>query len=252
VIWFRALQGAGDFSNAMDKTNLAKIQEELAQKVIIPPDNSGYRAKAGDMVFSLDAQYVDDQAYVGLDVRKWNGQIVGTYVGVANIDMPYVPHFFCFREGPPLLRMIRAVQDRLAIGPDLILVDGHGVAHPRRFGLACWIGVQTGPPCIGCAKEALIWYAGIIEKKRGKMLRIQDQGEVVGAVLVTQDNANPVFVSPGHNVGVGAATEIILRLTGKYRICEPLRRAEQSARAYAKGAVLEEVTPMGELDVQSY
>jgi deoxyribonuclease V len=235
----------------MNKDGLAKIQEKLAPKVIIPPDGSGYLPNTGDVIFGLDAQYVDDQAYVGLDVRKWHGAAIGTYVGVAKVLVPYVPHFFCFREGPPLLKMIMAAKGVLSLEPDLIILDGHGIAHPRRFGLACWVGVHTDTPTIGCAKEALIWYDGEIKKEKGNTLLIEDRNEIVGTVLVTRDNTNPVFVSSGHRVSLQAATKIILHLTGTYRICEPLRRADRSARAYAKGVVLEDVSPMGELDSDS-
>ena len=107
----------------MNKTALIAIQEKLAKQVILPPVGAGYRPKKEDTVFGLDAHYVDNQAYVGLDAWKWNGSRVGTYVGVTKAYTPYMPHFFCFREGPPLLSMIMAVQNRLAIEPDLIIVD---------------------------------------------------------------------------------------------------------------------------------
>ena len=232
----------------MNKNDLAKIQEDLASKVVIPPDGSGYHPNTGDVIFSLDAQYVDNQAYVGLDVQKWRGETIGTYVGVAKVSMPYIPHFFCFREGPPLLQMIMAAKRVLSLKPDLIILDGHGIAHPRRFGLACWIGVHTDTPTIGCAKEALIWYDGEIKKEKGNTLLIEDQNEQVGTVLVTRDNTNPVFVSSGHRVSLQTASKTILHLTKTYRICEPLRSADRSARAYAKGVVLDNVIPVGELN----
>jgi deoxyribonuclease V len=237
------------FAALVNKNDLVKIQEDLASKVIIPPDGSGYQPRTGDVIFGLDAQYVDNQAYVGLDVQKWHGETIGTFVGYTVVSMPYIPHFFCFREGPPLLKMIMAAKDAMALEPALIIIDGHGVAHPIRFGLACWIGVHTDTPTIGCAKEALIWYDGEIKKEKGNTLWIEDRNEVVGSVLVTQDNTNPVFVSSGHRISLRAATKTILHLSETYRICEPLRRADSSARAYARGMVLKNVSPMGELDV---
>ncbi|MCP4541133.1 MAG: endonuclease V [Chloroflexi bacterium] len=232
----------------MNETHLAELQAKLAQKVQIPPDNSGYRPRRGDVVFSLDAQYVEDRAYVALDAREWQSGVVGTFVGAANVDVPYVSQFFCFREGPPLLAMVKAAQERLSLQPDLIIVDGHGVAHPRRFGLACWVGVHADVPTIGCAKRTLMRYDGQIEKQRGSYLLVEDKNEVVGAVLTTQDNTRPVFTSPGHKVGLKVAIEIILELASRYRIPESLRRADQSARAYAKGRLLEGGVFLGELD----
>ncbi|HIE02810.1 MAG TPA: hypothetical protein EYP59_21430, partial [Thiotrichaceae bacterium] len=97
--------------------------------------------------------------------------------------------------------------------PELIIVDGHGRAHPRRFGVACWIGVNTDIPSIGCAKETLMHYNGKIGKKRGNYLFIKDKKGIIGAVLVTQDNTKPVFVSPGHRVSLKTSIEIILHLS---------------------------------------
>lgn len=126
--------------------NFAELQKKLAKKVCIPPDDSGYHPKQNDIILSLDAHYVKDKAYIALDVQKWKGRIVGTYIGIANVEFPYVPQFFCFREGPILLEMLKAAQKRLSLQPKLIIVDGHGIAHPRRFGVACWIGINTDIP----------------------------------------------------------------------------------------------------------
>ncbi|MDL1958349.1 MAG: endonuclease V [Deltaproteobacteria bacterium] len=223
------------------------MQKKLAQKVIIPRHNLGYYPKQNDIIFSLDAHYVKDRAYIALDVQKWKGKIVGTYIGITNVEIPYVPQFFCFREGPVLLEMLKAAKKRLSLQPKLIIVDGHGIAHPRRFGVACWIGVNTDIPSIGCAKETLVRYNGEIDKKRGNYLFIKDKNEIIGAVLVTQDNTKPVFVSPGHRVSLKVAIEVILNLSPRFRISEPLRRADQSAKAYAKEMTLEGVTFWGEI-----
>jgi deoxyribonuclease V len=234
-------------NNLMNKTYLAELQKKLAQKVISPRHNLGYYPKQNDIIFSLDVHYVKDKAYVALDVQKWKGRIIGTYVGIANVEVPYVPQFFCFREGPLSLEMLKAAQKRLSLQPELIIVDGHGIAHPRRFGVACWIGVNTDIPSIGCAKKTLVRYNGKIDKKRGNYLFIKNKNEIIGAALVTQDNTKPVFVSPGHRVSLKVAIEVILNLSPRFRISEPLRRADQSARAYAKGITLEGITFWGEI-----
>jgi deoxyribonuclease V len=228
----------------MDETHLAGLQIELARQVQIPPHDAGYRPRPGDVIFGLDAQYVQDRAYVALHVQAWEGKAVGTFLGLARVEVPYVSQFFCFREGPPLLAMIQTAGSRLSLTPDLILVDGHGVAHPRRFGLACWVGVKTQVPTIGCAKRTLMWYNGKVERKRGNCLWVRDKGEVIGAALVTQDDTKPVFVSVGHNVSLKVATRVILNLS-RYRIPEPLRKADRSARACARGTTLEGVTFWG-------
>jgi deoxyribonuclease V len=234
-------------NSSMNKIYLAELQKKLAQKVIIPPDDSGYRPQEDDIIFSLDVHYVKDRAYIALDVRKWKGKIVGTYIGTANVGIPYVPQFFCFREGPLLLEMLKAAKKHLSLQPKLIIVDGHGIAHPRRFGVACWIGVNTDIPSIGCAKETLVRYNGEIDKKKGNYLFIKNKKGIIGAVLVTQDNTKPVFVSPGHRVSLKTSIEIILNLSSRFRISEPLRRADQNAKAYAKGMTLEGVSFWGEI-----
>jgi deoxyribonuclease V len=114
-------------------------------------------------------------------------------------------------------------------------MDGHGLAHPRRFGLACWVGVKTGVPAIGCAKRTLLQYSGEVERTRGNYLLIEDKDEILGAVLRTQDGVKPVFVSPGHKISLQTAIQVVLRLAPRYRIPDPLRVADQSARACARG-----------------
>lgn len=170
----------------------------------------------------------------------------GGFAAAVPVQVPYIPRFFCFREGPPLLETITAIRERFGLTPELILVDGHGIAHPRRFGIACWVGIKTGMPTIGCAKKTLLNYVGEMGKKRGDSLPIEDQGEVVGDALTTRDNVKPVFVSPGHGINLDTAVEIILALC-KYRIPDPLRRADQVARACAKGQIPPGITDLGKL-----
>ena len=219
----------------MDLTYLAELQKQWAPKVIIPPDNTGYKPQPHDVIFSLDIQYVDKMAFIGLDIQSYAGKILGTYVGKTMVETEYIPHFFCFREGPPLLQMANFVQQNFNLIPKMLIVDGHGIAHPRRFGVACWLGVEMNLPVIGCAKQTLLDYQGELGKKRGSWLPIYLEHETVGKVLRTQDEIKPIFVSPGHLINLNMASEIILTLAPRYRLCEPLRRADQAARAYAKG-----------------
>ncbi len=216
----------------MNLTNLAKLQEQWATEVIISPH---YVPQDEDVIFSLDIQYVGDTAFVALDVQYYSGELIGTYTDESEVEMPYVPQFFCFREGPPLLKIVKKVQEDFKLKPDVLIVDGHGIAHPRRFGVACWLGVQTNLPTIGCAKQTLLDYQGILGEQRGCTLPVFLENEEVGKVLRTQEAVKPVFVSVGHKMDLITATDMILNLASRYRICEPLRRADQAARAYAKG-----------------
>ena len=228
--------------NFMDLTYLAHLQKQWAAKVKIPPNNTGYAPLSSDIIFTLDIQYVDKTAFVGLDIQRYSGELIGTYVGQTTVDTEYVPQYFCFREGPPLLETINFIQQQFNVTPNLLITDGHGIAHPRRFGVACWLGVQTNLPVIGCAKQTLLDYQGVLGEKRGNWLPVWLENEIVGNVLRTQNGIKPIYVSPGHQINLTTATQIILHLAPKYRLCEPLRRADQAARAYAKGKTLPSVT----------
>jgi len=226
----------------MDLTHLTHLQQVLAQQVIIPPVGDGYLPQSQDIIFSLDIQYVENIAFVALDIQRYSGEHLGIYVGKTPVTMKYVPHFFCFREGPPLLTMINEVRQKYHIIPDLVITDGHGIAHPRRFGVACWLGIHTLLPVIGCAKQRLLHYQGKLGHQRGNFLSIWRNQEEVGRVLRTQEGINPIFVSPGYQVNLATAGDIILSLTPQYRQPAPLRRADHAARIYAKGQTLSNVT----------
>ncbi|MDM8558123.1 endonuclease V [Candidatus Parabeggiatoa sp. HSG14] len=225
----------------MDLTYLANLQTKWATQVVIPVENSGYVPQSDDIIFSLDIQYVGDIAFVGLDIQRYSGKIIGTYVGQTYVEIAYFPQFFCFREGPPLLKIVNYVQQHFALKPSVLITDGHGIAHPRRFGVACWLGVQINQPVIGCAKRTLLEYQGELGKIRGSWLPVYLENEMVGRVLRTQENIKPIFVSAGHKINLHTATEMVLKLASKYRLCESLRRADQAARAYAKGKTLQGV-----------
>ncbi len=137
---------------------------------------------------------------------------------------PYVPGYLAFREGPLLM----AAVGRLSNRPDLCLFDGHGLAHPRRFGLACQLGVLLDLPSVGCAKSPLIGTYREPGRARGVWTPIHLDGEQVGAAVRTRAGVKPLFVSPGHRIGVHAAVRWVLACS-RFRVPEPIRLAEQLA-----------------------
>lgn len=139
----------------------------------------------------------------------------------------YIPGLFSFRELPPIATALQ----QLKIKPDLIVCDGQGIAHPRRFGLACHLGVLFDVPTIGCGKTRLIGKAETPGRQRGASAPLVDDGEIIGNVLRTQDGIKPVFVSIGNRVSLSTACEWILRLATKYRLPETTRQADQMVRA---------------------
>lgn len=224
----------GEIVSAEELERLAAEQRELAVRVVIPADG-GYVPRTGDVVLALDIQYEGDDAHVAGDLHRYGGGPLGTFAGVARVNMPYVSSYFCFREGPPLLSLIRRLEQESLPAPDVIVVDGHGIAHPRRFGVGCWLGVATGKPVMGCAKETLLPYCGDLGETRGSVVDVALEGETVGYVLRRQDRVNPVFLSPGHLVSLKTCIDIALGLPGTYRIPDPLRNADHAARAHCKG-----------------
>jgi deoxyribonuclease V len=141
------------------------------------------------------------------------------------VIFPYVPGLLSFREVPAVLK---AIND-LKIRPDLILCDGHGLAHPRRFGLACHIGVLTDIPSIGVAKRRLIGDYNQVSDERGTWQPLRHHDEIIGAVLRTRSSVRPVYVSIGHRICLKSAIAYVLGSTTRYRLPEPTRMAHNLA-----------------------
>jgi deoxyribonuclease V len=139
----------------------------------------------------------------------------------ARCSFPYVPGLLSFREIPVLLEAFR----RLATVPDAVLVDGQGIAHPRRLGLASHLGLWLELPTVGCAKSRLCGEHPPPGRCKGDRVPLRLDGEEVGAVLTTRDGVKPLYVSPGHRVDPAAATDLVLACTTRYRLPEPTRLA---------------------------
>ena len=138
---------------------------------------------------------------------------------------PYIPGYLSFRELPAVLEALA----QLAMMPDLILCDGQGLAHPRRFGIACHLGVLTDIPCIGVAKSRLIGTHDDLPAGKGEWVPLRDAEETIGAVLRTRTRVSPVYVSIGHRVDLAAAIDYTLHCTTRYRLPETTRHAHRLA-----------------------
>lgn len=141
------------------------------------------------------------------------------------IDFPYVPGYLSFREVPPVMAALEA----LSLSPDLVICDGQGIAHPRRFGLACHLGVLMDLPTIGAAKSRLIGTYQEPGPDKGDSSTLEDAGETIGMVLRSRTNVRPIFVSPGHRVGLTTAVHIVLECCKRYRLPETTRAAHRLA-----------------------
>jgi deoxyribonuclease V len=144
------------------------------------------------------------------------------------LRFPYVPGLLSFREAPALLAALR----RLREPPDALMVDGQGLAHPRRFGIACHVGVICELPTVGVAKSRLLGEHREPAARRGSRAALRDRGERIGTVLRTRDGVRPLYVSIGHAIDLASAERLVLRAGRGFRLPEPTRRADAAvARA---------------------
>lgn len=141
------------------------------------------------------------------------------------IQFPYIPGLLSFREIPVLINAVEKLENI----PDLILYDGVGIAHPRRFGIASHVGVVTGIPTIGVAKSILLGSHAKLGNERGSTAPMIDRGEHIGTALRTRDGVKPVYVSIGHRISLPTALEFVLACTPKYRLPETTRIADRLA-----------------------
>jgi deoxyribonuclease V len=187
-------------------------------------------------------------ADVALDLRRGRaiaGVIVYRFPEMAEIErvsaerrltFPYVPGLLSFREIPVLLKAFA----RLRHAPDVIFYDGHGYAHPRRFGIACHLGVLLERPTIGCAKSILVGTAEEPSRKAGAWAPLVDHGEVVGAVLRTREAVKPVYISQGHRISLERAIELARAVSDGFRIPKPTREADHFVEAVKRDGMKRE------------
>lgn len=154
-----------------------------------------------------------------------NLQLVEQSVVRFPTNFPYIPGLLSFREIPALLEAFKNIE----IKPDVILCDGQGLAHPRRFGIACHLGVILNIPCIGVAKNRLVGTHRTVPDEKGQWCPLRHQEQTVGAVLRTRCNVKPVYVSTGHRVSLETAIEIVMDCITRYRLPETTRMAHRLA-----------------------
>jgi len=153
-------------------------------------------------------------------------QLLETQVVRQPTRMPYIPGLLSFRELPALLEALSL----LSTEPDLCFIDGHGIAHPRRLGIAAHFGVATDLPTIGVAKKILIGESSTtLHDMRGAFTTLRDKGEQIGWLLRSKVGCLPLAVSPGHRVAMASAPEMTMRFVTTYRLPEPTRLADRLA-----------------------
>jgi len=211
----------------LDPTAAIALQRELAAKVIHKTAFGPVTTIAG-----VDASYRDGIARAVVVAFNFPGLEILDYVTAERpVDYPYVPGLLSFREAPAVLDAL----ERLSRTPDLLIFDGHGIAHPRRLGIASHVGVLVDKPSIGCAKRRLVGDYDEPARERGSYTYLHDDGDVVGAVVRTRTGVKPVFVSTGHRISLDAAIDVVLVCGRGYRLPEPIRWADRIAGAEDPG-----------------
>lgn len=197
------------------------LQEKLAKEVRLTPLNRLVATVAG-----VDAAFSGDKITAAVTLFDYNTlSLMEEAYATMLTPFPYIPGYLSFREAPAIF----SAMEKLSLLPDLLIVDGQGIAHPRRIGIASFLGVLLGLPTIGCAKSRLVGRYEEPAPERGSWSPLIDKGETVGAVLRTRKGVKPVFVSPGHLVTLPEAIEIIMHCAVKYRLPEPQRAADSLA-----------------------
>lgn len=207
-----------------DPASARALQRELARQVSL---RDGFatplRTVAGFGVGFDDDGATTRAAAVLLDAATL--QPLDRQVARVPTWMPCIPDLLSFRELPALLRAL----EMLSQPPDLAFVDGHGIAHPRRLGIAAHFGVATGLPSIGVAREILVGSGQPLQATRGAYTPLRHEGVQVGWLLRSKLDCNPLVVSPGHRVSMAATADLVMRFVGKCRLPEPTRLANRLA-----------------------
>jgi deoxyribonuclease V len=199
------------------------IQTRLADKVIRDDDFENIRYVAGADIGFEDNNRTTRAAVAVLELPDLNE--VEAAVVRQPTRFPYVPGLLSFREVPAVLDALEGLRRQ----PDLILCDGQGYAHPRRFGLACHLGILADLPTIGVGKTRLIGSYTEPADVRGAWEPLIDGDETIGAVLRSRAGTRPIFVSLGHRISLATAIAYVMRCTGRYRLPETTRRAHRLA-----------------------
>ena len=213
----------------LSATEAVALQKQLAPQVRIEPLAKPPKFIAGaDLSFDKGS----DEVWAGIVVLSFPElQIVEERGLQTRAPFPYVPGLLSFREAPAVLEVWEKLQHK----PDVLVLDGQGLAHPRRFGLACHLGLWLDIPTYGSAKTLFVGDFQDLGEERGASADLVHRGEVVGAAVRTKKKTTPVYVSVGHKLTLDDAVDLTLRCDGGYRVPEPTRRAHLFVNRLRRG-----------------
>ncbi len=220
----------------LSPTTAVALQKELRSQIVLQPLPTNIELVAGaDVSFNKFSEVI----YAGIVVLRLSDLTVVAKAGVVTTTkFPYIPGLLSFREAPALLE----AWEKLDVRPDVLVLDGQGIAHPRRLGIASHVGLVLDLPTVGCAKTLFVGKyeePGVVIGSRSVLM---DKGEIIGTVLRTKNRVQPVFISPGHLSDVDSSADLLLRCVegyaqgkSKYRIPAPTRLAHLFVNALRRG-----------------
>lgn len=206
-----------------------KLQKELQQQISLTPLEGNPRLVGGaDISFDRDS----DMMYAAIIVLELPDlkPVAQSLVSDEN-TFPYIPGLLAFREMPVLLK----AWNRLDRKPDVLILDGHGIAHPRRMGIATHFGIEADHPTIGCAKNILTGTHEVLGNKKGEATDLLENGEKIGMVLRSRTDVNPVYISPGHRLSFEDTYSVIMKTLTKYKLPRTTRLAHRWANKLRRG-----------------
>jgi deoxyribonuclease V len=209
----------------LDAAAAVALQRELATQIIIDDAfGDDIRTVAG---VDVSCRLHSHQFHAAVVLHSFPElEPLETATASLRVEFPYIPGLLSFRELPVILQALTGLSQT----PDLLLVDGQGIAHPRGFGLASHLGLWLDLPSIGCGKSRLYGEHDEVGWQKGAQAALADKAEHrIGSVLRTRDRIKPLYVSPGHRVSVATAAELVLRCCHKYRLPEPIRAAHRAS-----------------------
>jgi len=210
-------------------TEATKLQLEMREQIVLKPLENEIKTIAGaDISFNK----YETKVYAGIVVLNYPEMTLNHFaLAEAETTFPYVPGYLAFREVPALMH----AWNLLPLKPDVLVLDGQGIAHPRKMGIASHFGVLEKIPTIGCAKSMLYGKFDDLDQKRSSSEPIYGKGELLGYALRTKDKVQPVYISPGNRITAPESLEIIKNCIGKYRIPEPTRLAHEKVNLFRTG-----------------
>ncbi len=213
-----------DFESDLPLKELRRIQLNVKEKISLKGVSKNKHRIAG-----VDVSYSYPDAYAALSLWE-DGKEIEFYTEEYEVKFPYIPTYLAFRELPSLLNILEEVKTE----PDIIIVDGNGILHPKGVGLASHLGVETGIPTIGVAKSKLCGTLAESVDQNNRVSEVRKDGKLIGHAVLEGDRAkNPIYVSPGHHVSHNESIEIV-REYCEYKVPEPIRKAHIEAKKRRK------------------